>query len=272
MKMRSKLRRAGLGSYGLHRVSERIAQRENCLTGMDVRVKLLMGVLTISLVMLSKIYVFPLLVFVLANITMGSVGVRYKDVKRRLLAPFSVVFFLILVQPFMTDGRVLFKISFFDLFVLKASLEGMLRGLLIGGKVLSSVSVLLCIIYTTTLHKVIMAASSLNVPSTLIDLSLLMYRYIFLFIDESIKVFQAQKLRFGYATFKNGLRSSAVLSGLVFVRAFDQASLIEQAMRLRLYRGSFTPLKLEPMSFYDTLLPGFIACLLILIFLGQSCW
>jgi len=252
-------------SFNMHAsLSDREAQKENYISSVDVRVKLIISILLILLVMASQRWVFPLAVFGGSCALLFSINIPWKKIRNRLITPFSVVFFLVIVQPFLVEGTSFARVNIFNFFTVQASIEGLYQGLLIAVKVLSSVSVLLCTIYTTTANKIIMAAAWLKVPSELIDLSLLMYRYIFLFIGETYKVFQAQRLRFGYANFRNGIRSSAALLGLTFIRAFDQGSITQQAMNLRLYRGSFKPSKLPSLSKQEVLLTGVTALFLFI--------
>ncbi|MFQ5646659.1 MAG: cobalt ECF transporter T component CbiQ [bacterium] len=242
------------------------ARGENFFSQLDVRIKLGMAFLLISLTTASSNWRFPLTVLVLSAFILKTIEIGYAEIKGKLLAPLGVVLFLVMVQPFLIEGQTLFAINFFNLFALKASIEGLQQGILIALKVLACVSLLLSFIHTTSLPKLIMGAAWLKIPSTLVDLALLMYRYIFFLARGAVKIFQAQKLRFGYAGFSNGLRSSASLLGMVFIRAFDQAVIAQQAMNLRLYRGSFIPSALPSPPSREVFLAFLTASLFMLVF------
>jgi len=247
------------------------AQRENYFSKLDVRIKLGTVVMLIAMVMLSHRCFFPLTTFLISCVILRSIGISGARIKYRVLAPMSVVFFLVVVQPFIVDGHAIFTLNFFGI-LLPASSEGLAQGCLLAVKTCSSVALMLCLIYTTTMDKILMAAAWLRVPSILIDISLLMYRYIFLFAKEAASILYAQKLRFGYANFKNSIRSLAILLGMVFIRAFDQASILQNAMNLRLYRGNFTPSNLKPIPIREAFMSGLVTCLMVVIFFEQNRW
>ena len=238
---------------------------------MDVRIKVGIVVVLVALVMLSCRFFFPVTAFLLACVILRSIGISGTRIKYRVLAPMSVVLFLVVVQPFLVEGRTLFTLNFFGV-LLPASLEGLAQGCLLAAKTCSSVALMLCLIYTTTMDKILMAAAWLRVPSILIDISLLMYRYIFLFAKEAANILHAQKVRFGYANYKNSLRSLAILLGMVFIRAFDQASILQNAMNLRLYRGSFTTSKLKSIPLREALVSVLVTCVMVIIFFEQNRW
>jgi len=247
------------------------AQRENYLSKLDVRIKTGMVVMFIAMVMLSQRYFFPMTIFLISCVILRSIGISGARIKYRVLAPMSVVFFLVVIQPFIVEGHALFTLDFFG-FMLPASAEGLAQGCLLAVKTCSSVTLMLCLIYTTTMDKILMAAAWLRVPSILIDISLLMYRYIFLFAKEAASILHAQKLRFGYTNFKNSMRSLAILLGMVFIRAFDQASILQNAMNLRMYRGSFKPSKLKPIPMREVVMSGIVTCLMVIVFIEQNRW
>ena len=71
----------------------------------------------------------------------------------------------------------------------------------------------------------------------MIELSMMMYRYIFVFLDQAAVIHSAQVMRLGDAGIKNSLNSFAMLSSVLFLRAWEQGERLIVAMDARCYNG-----------------------------------
>ena len=81
------------------------------------------------------------------------------------------------------------------------------------------------------------AMHTLRVPPVLIDLSMLIYHFIFVFIGQAIAIHNAQTIRQGYTSFKRSLNSMAMLGAMLFIRAWKEAEDLIIAMDSRCYDG-----------------------------------
>ena len=86
------------------------------------------------------------------------------------------------------------------------------------------------------------AARFFRCPPVLVELALIMYRYIFLLLEEGGRFRTAQKARLGFVDFRSGLSSAATLGGMLVLRTYDRAERSFAAMRCRGYRGALTNL------------------------------
>jgi cobalt/nickel transport system permease protein len=81
-----------------------------------------------------------------------------------------------------------------------------------------------------------------------------MYRYIFVFIDQAAVIHNAQVMRLGDAGIKNTLNSHAILSGVLFLRAWEQGERLIVAMDARCYDGKLSLMeyvsKAEPRAIF----------------------
>ena len=75
------------------------------------------------------------------------------------------------------------------------TLTGVVAGGRIGLIVLAGVSLMLVLGLTTPLPRLLSALRWYRVPALLIEIGLLMYRYLFLFAEEATRMRQAQRLR-----------------------------------------------------------------------------
>jgi cobalt/nickel transport system permease protein len=66
---------------------------------------------------------------------------------------------------------------------------------------------------------------------------MLIYRYIFVFVDQAAVIHSAQVMRLGDAGIKNSINSFAILSSVLFLRAWEQGERLIIAMDARCYDG-----------------------------------
>ncbi len=78
-----------------------------------------------------------------------------------------------------------------------------------------------------------------RVPNVLIEQMVLIYRLIFIVIEEAQAIFRAQTVRFGYHQRGLWLRSLAMLVGLLFERVLLRQQQMESALAVKLYQGEF---------------------------------
>jgi cobalt/nickel transport system permease protein len=78
---------------------------------------------------------------------------------------------------------------------------------------------------------------SLHIPESVIELSMMIYRYIFVFLDQAAMIHSAQVMRLGDAGAKNSLHSFSMLSSVLFLRSWEQGERLIVAMDARCYDG-----------------------------------
>ena len=64
-----------------------------------------------------------------------------------------------------------------------------------------------------------------------------MYRYIFIFLDETLNIYNAQKTRLGYQNTKRSFQCLGVLSGLVFMQTWEKGDDLYRTLISRGYTG-----------------------------------
>ena len=223
--------------------SDIFAFRDNLLSRLDARVKLLLAVLTIFSVILSGKVAFPLLVLVTAVSLMLAIRLPVRLVLVRLAVPMGMVVVLVILQTFLIGSTPLFTISLLGHHI-QVQEEGLWRGLLMASRVLGSVSVVLLLSFVTPAHRIFHSLRWLGVPRGWVEIATLMYRYTFTLLDQTADVLAAQRVRLGYFGLKRSLASLGVLAGAVIVQSLEQATRTYEAMTLRGYQGTmpFAPL------------------------------
>lgn len=107
---------------------------------------------------------------------------------------------------------------------------------------LASVSCLYFLTLTTPMTDILTVLKKIRCPALLIELMLLIYRFIFVLLDLSHELSNAQKSRLGNKDFKTSCYSSGSLMAILLVRAFQKSSYLYDAMESRCYNGTVTVL------------------------------
>ncbi|MHB1377638.1 MAG: cobalt ECF transporter T component CbiQ [Candidatus Humimicrobiaceae bacterium] len=217
--------------------SDYFSQKENYLTRIDARIKMIFVFGAIITTLFSRTPFPPVIIAFLSLVFLISVRIPPKIILFRLLAPLTIAIAALLIQIFFYGTTPLFKLTFFGLH-LAGYREGLFRGLLIIGKVTGCVSLIIFLSMTTPVNTLLRAASWFRIPKTWIEIAAITYRYIFVLIEDAITIRDAQKVRLGYSSLSRSVRSLAELTGSVFIRAYDQSISTYEAMQLRGYSGT----------------------------------
>ncbi len=198
--------------------SDIFAKRDNWLTRVDARVKLISALLLVIINLWSGSVVSSI-IFTVSILCLAILRIPVRTIFFRLLEPFGVAGIAILI-----------KIYF-------AGWSGIYDGILIASRVLGAVSIILLLSMTTPVDALLKALTWFRVPRTWTDVALLTYRYIFVLLEDAYVVYSAQKVRLGYLGVRRSFNSFGTLAGAIVIRAYDQAIATSQAMRLRGYVG-----------------------------------
>ena len=101
--------------------------------------------------------------------------------------------------------------------------------------VLSSISCLYFLTLTTPVNAILQVLRKLKVPQLLIEIIEITYRFIFVFLETAIHIYQAQNSRLGYMTTKKWLHSLGLLISSLFINVFKRAKELTIAMDSRGY-------------------------------------
>lgn len=76
-------------------------------------------------------------------------------------------------------------------------------------------------------------------PKALLEIILLTYRFIFIFLDEVSAIKRAQTLRFGYISPRTSYRSLGMLITMLLSRVLTRYSQMTIALETKLFKGDF---------------------------------
>ncbi len=221
------------------------------LVAIDGRVKLLLllGFLLVNLAVGG--WRVPLLLAMLALLGALMAGVGVAPFLRRMVVPALLAAVVFFSQVFWArQGE---EVLLLDLGGRQAVVyeEGARRGLELSARILGGMGMLLFFSLSTPLPELMRAARFYRVPAVLVELALVMYRYLFLLLEEAGRIRTAQAARLGFGDTRSRLRSAGILGGMLVLRTYDRAERGFAAMRCRGYCGSLTPIPSAPLQRRD---------------------
>ena len=105
------------------------------------------------------------------------------------------------------------------------------------------------IVLTTPLTDLFNGMKRIGVPIELIDLMMIIYRYIFIMYAQAFEIWQAQVMRLGYRRPMEAIRSFSMLCGMLFISSWNAGEALVRAMDCRCYDGVFPSLDIpEPVQ------------------------
>ena len=221
-------------------------ERQSAVHRLDPRLKLVLALAFIFTCALIPPGAWPayilLFAVILAVELLSELGVGY-ILKRALIAFPFVLAALPLI--FTVPGPTLFSLTIGP-WTFTASLPGMERFLSITIKSWISVQAAILLASTTPFPDLLLAMRAIRIPPILISIFSLMWRYLFVLVDEAVRLIRARRSRSGESDLpgiKSGgslvwrARTTGGMAGSLFLRAFERSDRIYQAMLSRGYDG-----------------------------------
>ena len=250
-------------------------ERQSVIHALDPRVKLvftLAFILTMALLPFGAWPVYVLMLTLSLSITvLSELGLKYV-LKRSLLAiPFVLAAVPLL---FTVKGPVLLTIPIGELTLTMTS-TGLERLLSIIFKSWVSVQVAIVFAAATPFPDMLLAMRAVKIPRLLVSLFGLMWRYMFVMVDEVIRLMRARAARSGAIEGAKAGGSIAWrakvtggMAGNLFIRSLDRGERIYDAMAARGYDGEVRAFPLPPITSasWITLLGGLALLIALLLF------
>ena len=189
-----------------------------------------------EVIALAPFFLFPVLLMALGDIPF-SVVLK----KALIVSPFAV--FIGIFNPILDPGTV-------TLFGISMS-AGWLSFLSIMMKFMLTISAGLVLIATTSFPGVCHALRRLGMPSVFVSQLLFLYRYIFVLMEETMRMVRARDMR-SFGRRGTGAKVAARIIGTLFLRTLERAERIYSAMLSRGFRGDIPSIKQYSFRVADT--------------------
>lgn len=189
----------------------------------------------------SKSPLPPLCLFVfLSTVTVAAGGIKLREYLSLLGLPavFLLLSALTLLWDFyqkLPEEAVLFLPFFKGWLVVVPAAQSF--GMLVLSRALGAVSCLYFLSLSTPLPELLQVLRRVHVPSVVVMLSILIYRYIFILLDTFRDMKDSAASRLGYRGLKRNLCTTGLVYGGLLANSFRRASACFDAMESRCYTG-----------------------------------
>jgi cobalt/nickel transport system permease protein len=223
---------------------EDIAQT-NGLREVNTYVKIVTGLGALILCLLSQSYIAPLFIAaLLSGAILFLARIDARTYGELFIVPFSFAVMSVAVIILLSGGNEIYwswnPFSFLSLSITQESLN---KGIYVFCRVIGGMSALLFIALTTPMTDLFVVMKQCRIPAAVIDFAMIIYRTIFLIMDQLIQTYQAQVMRVGYgSSVRESIQSFATMCGSAFIASWESGEDLIQAMDARCYDGKFATL------------------------------
>jgi cobalt/nickel transport system permease protein len=220
---------------------------------LDPRIKLIVAVGFILTSALMPIGAWPIYILLFALIlsveVISELGVAYIIKRSSLAIPFMLAAFPLI---FTVAGQPLFHLNIGP-WVITASYAGLERFVSISFKSWLSVQAAIVLAACTSFPDLLIAMRALHVPKLLVSTFGLMWRYMFVLVDEANRLIRARSARSGHSDLPGAkpggrltwrARVTGGMAGSLFLRAIERSDRIYFSMASRGYDGEVHSLPL----------------------------
>lgn len=190
--------------------------------------------------LLATSIAIPFIVFLIGfGLLFYSTKLRFpRVIALALLDGLGIFLIGAIVIAFVTTGDHLFTVNL-GFVVLNFSKQGVDLGTLVFMRAVAGVTVMLFFATSTPIPHLANALRQAKIPAEIVELTILIYRYSFLLIEQLDTMYIAAQSRLGFRGYKNKMRTTAKLMVGVFIRSLDMAERSQVALNCRSFRGEF---------------------------------
>lgn len=231
-----------------HSFLDQYSDRNSLIHRLDPRTKLLTSLLFILAVVLTPPGRWPVFVFyfllVAALLLLSRVPLLYVLKRSLVIMPFVVLIAVFI--PFFREGEVAGSYNIW-LWQLSVTYNGLQVFWNILAKAWLSILSLILLTSTTRFSHLLRGMEKLRLPRVMTMIMSFMYRYIFVLVDEVMRMKQARDSRnFGGGRLRQ-LRTIGNMIGTLFIRSYERGERVYAAMMARGFDGQTRTL--ESLSF-----------------------
>lgn len=227
--------RLRLPHFHLHdvRAQDRLTWQPRRLQRVDARLKLAAVAALLVANLLAGWAVSLALLVIAAVLLLAWQRVRPPALAIRLAPALIVAAMLLVLRGFTIPGRGILSLHLPGLSTVSLTVEGLAAGAALGLVVLAGVMLMLTLGLTTPLPALLSALRWYRVPALLVEIGMLMYRYLFLFVEEAGRMRQAQRLRGPRVSWSRAMGGFSRLGANLLIRSFDRSQRVYDAQRMR---------------------------------------
>lgn len=215
---------------------------KNKLSKVNPDMKFAIGMLLLILSLINPYnYISLIIIAIMSLVIVGIAKIELKDYIHFIKIPlvFLIISIIMILLTFSKDKEVLlYSIKIGSLYI-GVSNESIISSTHLFFRALSCLTCIYFIMLTTPFNQLIFVFKKLHLPDIVLEISMLMYRFIFIFMEEVADIRKSQELRFGYINLKNGYNSFGLLVNMLFKRMMIRYDEMSIALDMKLYDGTF---------------------------------
>jgi len=199
----------------------------------------------------SSVTLSAVIIILMAGVTVGLAGIPVKIYLRLMFLPFSFLLVgVITVVVSVSAGDTVVGVNAAEWLVkikisnitLGITSEGLLAAARLFFKSLGTVSCLYFMSLTTPFVEIAMIMRKIKLPALFIELTEIIYRFIFVLLKTAEDIYTSQSSRWGYSSFKNSMNSLGCLTAALFVRSLHRSQELFTTLTARGYTGQLNVL------------------------------
>ncbi|MBC6695887.1 cobalt ECF transporter T component CbiQ [Terrisporobacter mayombei] len=214
----------------------------NKLSKANPNVKFSIGMLLLILSLINPYNIISVaIIFIMSIVIVGVAKIQLKDYIRFIKIPliFLIIsIFMILFSFTQSKELLLYSMKIGSLYI-GISNESINIALHLLFRALSCLTCIYFVMLTTPFNQIIFILKKMHLPDTFLEISILMYRFIFIFLEEVADIKKSQELKFGYINLKNAYQSFGLLVNMLFKRMMIRYDEMSIALDMKLYDGTF---------------------------------
>jgi len=211
-------------------------------------IKWLLGLGAILLSVSSTSIIAPLLIAVsMSLVTIFIAKTSAKFYGYLLMIPVGFAIFSVVVIMFIRiSGDILWTLPIGSFFTLTLSTGGIDEGLLVLARVFGGMCSLFFVALTIPFTESFVLAKKCRIPDFLIELTMFIYRSIFILLERASTIYTTQVMRLGYSSPHEAINSFGMMAGSLFISSLEAGEHLSMAMDARCYDGKFAMLEAYP--------------------------
>lgn len=207
-----------------------LASQDSPIHNLEGRIKLISTIFIIVVCVVSNEIFIPIILEVFLLIILKIAKLSYKDSFKRLLMLLPFGGAVIIFQPFIQPGNVIWSYSWLNI-----TDVGLNWGILLLVRLIVTLTAVIIYSSTTPLQEMASSFRKLKMPRDLAMILSIMVRFLFLFVDELAAIRKSQKSRNFNIHSKNvpykwRVKQVGYTVGMMFLKAYEQGERVHKSM------------------------------------------
>ncbi|WP_039658306.1 cobalt ECF transporter T component CbiQ [Clostridium tyrobutyricum] len=234
---------------------------------MDGRIKTVLFLSSIIIAAVSSHWYFIISLFLISLICFNTLKIPWNNLLIRLILPFAIAW-LVFLSSLFTNGSHILTCIYLGSIKLNIYREGLQLGFIILLRIITAVSLACILSLSTPMIEILETLRILKIPSIIIDIADMMYRYLFIIEETAQNMKKAQLSRLGDSlNWINKIKDSGKIALYILIKSLDKSTRIYKAMLSRGYSETSNTINFfnHPIPKFDLYLGIFLEIILISI-------